>query len=432
MNAQQHYETVIVGAGQAGLAAGYHLKKRGRSFLILEANERVGDSWRNRWDSLRLFTPAKYDGLPGMRFPARRWSFPTKDEMGHYLEAYATRFELPVRTGVTVERVSRDGERYVVETAVGTFEADNLIVASGAHRIPKLPGFASELDPRIAQMHSGEYRNPSQLRDGGVLVVGLGNSGAEIAFELSPTHQIWQAGKPGGEIPVSHGSFPSRFVLPIVRFLGHHVLTRRTPIGRKVGPKLVTHATPLIRVKSKHLAASGVESVPRVVGVRDGLPLLADGRVLDVANVVWCTGFRSEFSWIDVPAFAEDGTPLHDRGVARTAPGLYFMGLLFQFSQTSDVLPGVGRDAAYVVKHIIRHGATRRRAAPSDAPPELTPRELEVVRLVAVGKSNREVAAALAISENTVARHVQNILTKLGVPSRTAAAAFAFEHDLVG
>jgi putative flavoprotein involved in K+ transport len=429
MSTQHQFETVIIGAGQAGLAAGYHLKKRGRPFVILDANERVGDSWRMRWDSLRLFTPAKYDGLPGMRFPARGWSFPTKDEMGDYLEAYATRFGLPVQTGVSVDRVSRAGERYVLEAGDVRFEADNVIVASGAHRIPKVPAFAGDLDSHIVQLHSSEYRNAGQLREGAVLVVGLGNSGAEIAFELSRTHAIKLAGKAGGEIPVRHGSVPSRFVLPIVRFVGTHVLTKRTPIGRKLGAKVASHATPLIRVKSKDLAAAGVESVPRVVGVRDGLPLLEDDRVLDVTNVVWCTGFRSDFSWIDVAAFA-DGQPLHDRGVAKTAAGLYFMGLLFQYAEASDVLPGVGRDAEYIGKHIARFRASKRRAAPGDTR-ELTPRELEVMRLVAAGESNREIAAVLTISENTVARHVQNILGKLGVPSRTAAAAFAFQHDLV-
>jgi putative flavoprotein involved in K+ transport len=432
MSAQraEYVETLIVGGGQAGLAAGYHLRKRGRRFLILDANDRLGDSWRNRWDSLRLFTPAKYDGLPGMRFPARRWSFPTKDEMGDYLEAYAARFELPVRTGVGVDRISRVGDRYVVEAGDRRFEADNVIVASGAHRMPKVPAYARELDSRIVQIHAGEYRNPSQLRDGAVLVVGVGNSGAEIALELSRGHTTWQAGKESGEIPVRHGSVPARFVLPIVRFLGYRVLTVKTPIGRKVGPKLASHAAPLIRTKSKDLAAAGVERVPRVVGVRDGLPLLEDGRVLDVANVVWCTGFRQDFSWIDLPVFGEDGQPVHERGAVRSAPGLYFMGLIFQYAAVSDVIPGVGRDADYIAKHIARLDAIPRRGAASTGP-GLTPRELEVVRLVAAGRSNREIAAALAISENTVARHVQNILTKLRVPSRTAATAFAFEHGLV-
>jgi putative flavoprotein involved in K+ transport len=422
----ERFETVVIGGGQAGLAAGYHLKRRELPFVILDANERVGDAWRKRWDSLRLFTPAKYDGLPGMRFPARRWSFPTKDEMGDYLAAYAERFELPVRTGVGVDRVSRIGDRYVLESGDRRFEAEHVIVASGAHRAPKVPGFAAQLDPRLVQLHSSEYRNPSQLRAGDVLVVGVGNSGAEIAFELSRTHATWQAGKESGEIPVRHGSVPARFVLPVVRFLGYRVLTVKTPIGRKVGPKLASRAAPLIRVKSNDLAAAGVERVARVVGVRDGLPLLEDGRVLDVANVVWCTGFRPDFSWIDLPVFGEDGQPVHDRGVVPSAPGLYFIGLIFQYAFASDVLPGVGRDAEYIAKHVAQLDPSRGRSRHG-----LTPREVEVVRLIASGKSNREIAAALAISEHTVARHVQNILAKLRLPSRTAATAFAFEHDLV-
>jgi putative flavoprotein involved in K+ transport len=259
--------------------------------VILDANERIGDSWRRRWDSLRLFTPARYDGLPGWRFPAPGWSFPTKDEMAEYLEAYATRFELPVRTGVRVERLSRDGDRFVVDAGDRRYEADRVVVASGAHRSPRTPAFASELDPEIVQLHSSEYRGPSPLRDGGVLVVGAGNSGAEIASELARSRPTWLAGRSVGEIPVRHGSVAARFFLPVVRFLGHRVLTVRTPIGRKVGPKLAWGATPLIRVKSKDFAAAGIERVPRIVGVRGGLPLLEDGRAIGVPNVVWCTGF---------------------------------------------------------------------------------------------------------------------------------------------
>jgi putative flavoprotein involved in K+ transport len=366
----ERFETVVIGGGQAGLATGYHLKNRELPFVILDANDRVGDAWRNRWDSLRLFTPAKYDGLPGMRFPARRWSFPTKDEMGDYLEAYAERFELPVRTGVRVNRVSRARDRYILESGDGRLEAERVIVASGAHRTPKIPPFAALLDSRIAQLHSGEYRNPSQLQAGDVLVVGVGNSGAEIAFDLSRTHAVWQAGKESGEVPVRHGSVPARFVLPVIRFLGYRVLTVRTPIGRKVGPKLTSRGDPLIRTKTKDLAAAGVERVPRVVGARDGVPLLEDDRVLDVANVVWCTGFRHDFSWIELPVFDDDGRPVHDRGVVRSAPGLYFVGLIFQYAVASDVLPGVGRDAEHVAKHIARLALPARRAAKRSMTPE--------------------------------------------------------------
>ncbi|MGH2758702.1 MAG: flavin-containing monooxygenase [Actinomycetota bacterium] len=349
-------ETVIIGGSQAGLAAGYHLTKRGRPFVILDANDRIGDAWRNRWDSLRLFTPAKYDGLPGMRFPAGRVSFPTKDELGDYLEAYAARFEMLHRTGVRVDSLSKQDGRFLVTSRAGHFEADNVILAIGAHQIPRVPDFAPDLDEDIVQLHSVAYKGPGQLADGPVLVVGVGNSGAEIAYEVAKTHHTILSGKPSAEIPAKHGPNAARFFLPIVKFVGHHVLSQRTPIGRKVGPKLATQAPPLIRVKMKHLSRAGVEHVGRTTGVADGKPVVDDERVLDVANVIWCTGFRQDYSWVDLPSFDESGRPIHTRGVG-SVPGLYFMGLLFQFAVTSDVIPGVGRDAAYIAKHIAARSA---------------------------------------------------------------------------
>src|SRR5829696_4539301 len=348
----EDFETVIIGGGQAGLSVGYHLKKQGRPFVILDANERIGDAWRKRWDSLRLFTPARYDGLAGMRFPAPALSFPTKDEMADYLEAYAARFNLPVRTSFKVDKLSRRGDRYVLTSGDRRFEAEHVVVATGANQVPKIPAFADELDSSIAQLHSSQYRHPSQLQDGAVLVVGAGNSGAEIAFEVSRTHPTYLSGKPSGQLPVRHGPTAARFFFPVVRFVGHNVLTLSTPIGRNVQPKLISRGAPLIRVKLKDLAAAGVEQVPRTVGIEDGRPALGDGRVLDVSNVIWCTGFRKEFSWIDLPIFGEDGRPLHERGVVVGEPGLYFVGLLFQYAVSSDVLPGVGRDAEYIAMHI--------------------------------------------------------------------------------
>src|SRR5438067_4051795 len=326
---REHFETVVIGGGQAGLAVGYHLARRRQRFVILDGAERVGDSWRGRWDSLRLFTPARYDGLPGWRFPAPGWSFPTKDEMADYLESYATRFELPVETGVTVDRLSKDNGRFVVSAGSRRIEADRVVVASGAHRIARVPKYAAELDPGIVQLHSSEYRSPSQLQEGGVLLVGAGNSGAELAKELAGTREIWLAGREVGEIPVPHGGGRFRVMLPLLRFVGHRVLTVRTPLGRKVGPKLAFGATPLIRVKSRHLAAAGVERVPRVAGTANGRPVLDDGRVLDAANVIWCTGFRQQYPWIDLPLFDDGGLPVHERGVVRSQPGLYFIGLPF-------------------------------------------------------------------------------------------------------
>jgi putative flavoprotein involved in K+ transport len=348
----ERVETVIVGGGQAGLATGYHLKRLGHDPLILDAHGRVGDAWRTRWDSLRLFTYARYSGLPGMRFPAPGWSFPTKDEMADYLETYASRFELEVRPGVTVDRLTREGDRFVLSAGGSRLEARNVVVATGPFRVPKVPPFANELDPSILQLHSSEYLRPSQLRPGGVLLVGAGNSGADIALEVVREHPTWLAGRDTGHVPVPIDSRRGHVGFRVFRFVAHHVLTIRTPIGRRAMAKHAGKGDMLVRVKPKDLLAAGIERVSSVAGVRDGRPFLEDGRVLDVANVIWCTGFRNDFSWIDLPIFDGDGMPLHDRGVVSSEAGLFFVGLPFQYAASSTVLPGIGRDHAYVAQRI--------------------------------------------------------------------------------
>ena len=209
----QRFEVVVVGGGQAGLAVGYHLARRGLRFVILDANERIGDAWRQRRDSLRLFTPARYDGLPGMPFPAPAHSFPTKDEMADYLAAYAARFALPVRTGVSVDRLSRCGDRFVLTAGDRRFEANNVVVAMSSYQNPWVPPFARELDPGIVQLHAGEYRNPSQLQNGGVLVVGTGNSGAEIALDVASGQQTWLSGRDPHVVPFRIETAAARHLL---------------------------------------------------------------------------------------------------------------------------------------------------------------------------------------------------------------------------
>jgi len=349
---RERFETVIVGGGQAGLATGYHLARRGRPFVILDAGRRVGDPWRGRWDSLRLFTPGRYSGLPGMPFPADPWHYPTRDEVADYLEAYAARFQLPVRGGVRVDGLTRKEERFLVSAGDRRFEADNVVVASGAYHHPRVPAFAADLDPALLQLHSTGYRRPSQLRDGGVLVVGAANSGAEIALEVSATHPTWVSGPHPGNEPARAGGRVDRLTTPALWFTFSKVLSVDNPLGRRLRPRLLTAAAPLARVRRKDLAAAGVERVPRTVGVRDGLPVLEDGRVLEVANVVWCTGFRHDFGWIDLPVFDAGDQPRHDRGVVPEAPGLYFVGLFFLTSITSALLGGVGRDAEHVAVRI--------------------------------------------------------------------------------
>ena len=350
----EHVETIIIGGGQAGLATGYHLARLGRPFVILDANDRVGDAWRHRWDSLRLFTPARYDALPGMPFPARNLTYPTKDETADYLEAYAAKFDLPVRTGVRVDRLRRDGDRFVAAVGNLRFEADNVVVASGGYHVPRVPDFAAELDPDIFQMHSSQYRRPAQLREGDVLVVGAGNSGAEIALELSRGHRTWLSGRDTGQEPTRAGSLPDKLLVPIIWFVASRVVDVRTPIGRKVRAQFTDppRGIPLGRVRRQDIRAAGIERVPRTVDVRDGQPVLEDGRVMDVANVIWCTGFVPDWSWIDLPIFDHNGWPTHTRGVVESQPGLYFMGLMFLSTLSSGLLGGVGRDAERIAGHL--------------------------------------------------------------------------------
>jgi putative flavoprotein involved in K+ transport len=351
----ERVDVVVVGSGQAGLAVGYHLRRSGKRFVILEAGARVGDVWRERWDSLRLFTPAAYDGLPGMPFPAPADHFPTKDEMADYLEAYAGRFALPVRTGMRVERVSRQGDRYLVEAGGRRFEARHVVVAMGTYQRPSVPSFAGELDPGIVQLHSSAYRRPSQLGAGDVLLVGAGNSGAEIARDLVASgRRIYVAGREVGQIPFRIGSFLGRKVLAhlVLGFAFNHVLTVRTPPGRKVRKAVLTQGGPLIRVRSGDLKRMGVERVGRVTAVRGGKPVLEDGRTLDVGSVIWCTGFRGGYDWLDLPIFDDRGEPRHERGVVQGEPGLYFVGMHFQYAMSSGMIQGVGRDAGYVVERI--------------------------------------------------------------------------------
>jgi putative flavoprotein involved in K+ transport len=357
-NHSQRAETIVIGGGQAGLAVGYHLAQRNIPFQILDANPQIGDAWRNRWDSLRLFSPARYSGLPGMRFPGRGDAFLTKDQMADYLVEYARRFQLPVRNGVRVDRLWKEGERFVMTASGQRFEAANVIVAMANYQRPRIPDFARGLDQGIIQLHSHEYKNPSQLREGGVLIVGVGNSGADIGVEVARSHQTWIAGNETGHIPWPIESFVSRNILVrLVRFFGHHILTVDTRLGRKLRPKLLSKGTPLVRVKPKDLVEAGIVRVPRVSGEKNGLPLLADGRTLDVKNVIWCTGFHHDFPWIDLPIF--DGSePIHERGTVEKVPGLYFVGLHFLYAMTSATLIGVGRDAERVAQAVAQRART--------------------------------------------------------------------------
>jgi putative flavoprotein involved in K+ transport len=351
----ERVDTVIVGAGQAGLVTGYYLAAQGRDFVIVDGHERLGEAWRRRWDSLRLFTPAAYDGLPGMPFSAPPGAYPTKDEMAGYLEAYAARFALPLRMRTAVDRLVRQGTGYLLRADGWRIEADHVIVATGAFHRPRIPAFAAALDSGVRQLHSAQYRHPGQLQNGPVLVVGAGNSGAEIAMDLAARYPVWLSGRDTGRIPVALRGRGLRERL--FWWLASRVLTVDRRLGRALKRRELGRGAPLIRLRRQDLEAAGIRRAPRTVGARAGRPVLEDGQVVDVANVVWCTGFRPDFGWINLPVFGADGYPVHYRGVVAGAPGLYFVGLPFLYSLGSSTVGGVGRDA----EHLAHHIAARRR-----------------------------------------------------------------------
>jgi putative flavoprotein involved in K+ transport len=350
----ERYDTVVIGGGQAGLAVGYHLQRQGRPFVILDRSGRVGDSWRTRWDSLRLYSPASRDGLPGLPFPAPATAYPTATEMGDYLEAYAAHHDLPVRNGVAVESLTREEGRYIVHAGDLCIEAENAVVATGVFQKPYVPSFAEKLDPGITQLHSDAYRNLSQLQEGTVLVVGASHSGSDIAFEASPEHAVVLSGPDTGQLPAPVESRRGRMLFRGLFFVGTHVLTVDTPLGRKARPHIRHGGAPLLRYRRRDLRAAGVErTLSRTVGVENGLPVLDDGRVLDVRNIVWCTGFRPDYSWIGFPfELGDDGYPVQYRGAAASSPGLYSVGLPFLHSFTSMLIGGAGRDAERVATQI--------------------------------------------------------------------------------
>jgi putative flavoprotein involved in K+ transport len=288
-----------------------------------------------------------------MPFPGPASAYPTKDDAASYLETYAREFGLEVRTGVKVDRLSMAGDHFEVFCSEAVLSADNVVVATGAYHHPRVPAFARGLDGAIVQLHSSNYRNRSQLRKGGVLVVGAGNSGAEIAMELAGHHRTWLSGPDTGQEPFRAGSIPDRLFTPIMWLVATR-LTVRTFMGRKLRAHFLDppRGIPLGRVRRKDIARAGIEQVGRTTGVRGGYPVLEDGRVLEVSNVIWCTGYTPDFSWIDLALPTRHGFPVQDRGIVESVPGLYFMGLLFLYSISSVLVGGVGRDAEHIVDHI--------------------------------------------------------------------------------
>jgi putative flavoprotein involved in K+ transport len=351
--------TLVIGAGQGGLAAARAMARRGIDVLVLEENARIGDQWRRRWDSLRLFTPARWDGLGDMSYPGDPAALPSKDEIAEFLESTAKTWQLPVRTGHRVVGLRRteDGAfdaTVVSDRGTGHVRAARVIVASGHTRVANVPALASELDPAIVQLDASTYRRPVDVPDGRVLVVGAGNSGAEIAIELARAgRETILAGRDVGRIP----SIAYRFGGRPFWFFATRVTDVGGPIGRRIAARATRRGTPIIGLDPRDITRAGVRRAPRVGSVRGGLPMLEDGTVVEAPSVVWCTGFRPDHSWIELPVLDADGRPRLHRGIADGVNNLAFMGVPFEFSLSSGLIGGAGRDAERVAAALLAERA---------------------------------------------------------------------------
>jgi putative flavoprotein involved in K+ transport len=349
--AGNHFDVVVVGAGQAGLAIGHFLARQGRRFTILEAGDAVGSAWRDRWESLVLFTPRRYNALPGLDFPGDPDSYPTRDEVIAYLEQYAETFELPIEFNGPVRSLTRSDEAFVVELPDRRIEADQVVVATGPFQVPTAPALAAQLAPEVFQTHSAGYRRPSDVPQGQVAVVGGGNTGFQIAKELSATNTVKLA------IGSRQTPLPQR---PLGRdlfwWLTKLGLLKKT-VDSRIGRR-VQHRDTLIGSSPREFRRRyGVELKPRVVGASGRSLSFADGSELEVDAVIWATGYRPDHSWIEAAVADSDGRVRHRRGVT-DVPGLYFLGLSWQHTRGSALLGWVKDDAEFIAEQIAAGGET--------------------------------------------------------------------------
>ena len=357
----EHFEVVVIGAGQAGLAIGYGLARQGRRFVILDAADSIGAAWRSRWDSLLLFTPRRYDALAGLAFPGDPDGYPTRDEVVAYLDQYAATFEFPIELDSPVRSLARRDGRFVVGLDDRQIEADQVVVATGPFGVPRIPPFAGELAPEVFQTHSTGYMRPSDLPAGRVVVVGGGNTGYQIAKELSATHEVHLA------VGSRQTPLPQKFLgRDLFWWLTKTGLIRKT-VDSRIGRR-ARHRDTLIGSKPGELERRyGVDLRPRLVGASERTLTFADGTELEVDAVIWATGYRSDYPWLDAPVVGQDGDVQHRRGVTEI-PGLYFLGLSWQHTRGSALLGWVKDDAEFIAAQI---------AAPTEAAPERKTREHE-------------------------------------------------------
>jgi putative flavoprotein involved in K+ transport len=341
-------DVLVVGGGQAGLAMAWHLTRQGLRFAVLDAAPELGHVWRSRWDSLKAFTPAQYNALPGMAFPAPADTYPVRDQVADYLQAYADAFKLPVRLNARVTHLSRTEEGFEVRTADETFHARQVVVATGPFQVPFVPPPGGRLDESVTQVHSAQYRNPQALPEGPVLVVGGGNSGFQIAEELAATRQVDLS------IGAKYPMLPQRLLgKDLFWWLTRLRLIRKSTDSR-LGRRMQARGEFVIGSNQRQLKRAGVRFRPRLVDAGGHTAQFADGTTLDVSSVIWATGYRSDYSWIQIPGVVRDGRVIHRRGVT-DVPGLFFLGLSWQHTRGSALLGFVNDDAIYLADRIAIH-----------------------------------------------------------------------------
>ncbi|TCZ75909.1 oxidoreductase [Paenibacillus albiflavus] len=343
------YDVIVIGAGQAGLTMGYYLKKTPYTFLILDERPRIGDMWRERYDSLVLFTTRSYSSLHGLRMEGAPDGYPTKDELADYLEQYARTFDLPVQLDTKVSQMKKQDDLFVIHTQDKTIVARSVIVASGPFQYPNIPSLSQTLSKEIVQYHSSEYKSPKQLKDGPVLVVGGGNSGTQIAVELSETHEIYLS--VGQKLRFLPRSFLNRSIF----WWADRIRLLRASRYSNIGSRLQRLGDPIFGYELKARMKQGaIKLKGRTADAQDDVISFDDGDTLKVRNVIWATGFRSDYAWIHIPELnMPSGALKHDRGITNIT-GLMFLGLPWQHRRGSALLLGVGDDAHYLYQYIMK------------------------------------------------------------------------------
>jgi len=346
-----HREVVIVGGGQAGLAVGYFLKQQGRDFTILEAASAPAAAWRERWDSLKLFTPVRYDSLPGLAFPGDPDSYPGRDDVVAYLTDYARTFELPVELNSPVRAVRRADGDYVVELDDRTITAEQAVIATGPFQVPRVPEMAERLNPDIVQLHSRAYRGPKDVPAGPVLVVGGGNTGYQIAEELARTHKVHLS------IGARQTPLPQRILgRDLFRYLEATGLMGKT-IESRIGQRMQHRETLIGSSPRAARRRHGIKLRGRTDDVSGSEVRFHDGGRLSPGAVIWATGFELDHSFVQLPVFDTDGRLVHQRGVT-ASPGLYFLGMPWQHTRGSALLGWVKDDAQYIADQIAALAST--------------------------------------------------------------------------